>query len=134
MTSSTSITIILIMLIRICVPVRSFYKKEIPYYWDFFDKYFIQPFIILEDSCKFDSSSMYVFLEIISNSYAILINLFMVSVFILIEFNIGGLLIFNSREAFIRKSKIFKQIFSIFNQIPKRSFLGILEDNKYIFL
>ncbi|MFH1308656.1 MAG: hypothetical protein ABIH51_01435 [Patescibacteria group bacterium] len=114
--------------------MRSFYKKEIPYYWDFFDKYFIQPFIILEDSCKFDSSSMYVFLEIISNSYAILINLFMVSVFILIEFNIGGLLIFNSREAFIRKSKIFKQIFSIFNQIPKRSFLGILEDNKYIFL
>ena len=89
-------------------------KKEIPHYWDFFNKYFIQPFAIFEISCKSDSSSMYFLRPIILSSWEILINRFRISIFILAEFKIGNLLVFISKEALIIKVVVSKQIFSIF--------------------
>lgn len=90
-----------------------------------FLKYFIQPFVILEISCKSDSNSMYFLSPIIFNSLVVLTSRFRTSILILAEFNIGNLLFLISNDAAKTSRKASRQSFSIFDQIPNRSRLEI---------
>ena len=89
--------------------MRGFFTKPESYF-----KYFIQPFIILEISCKPDSKFIYFLFSIIFNSWVILISLFKTSIFIRAICNVENFSPFDSKAAVITKFIISRQMPSIF--------------------
>ena len=77
-------------------------------------RYLIQPLVILDNSCRLDSSSRYLLLGIIFNSLDNLINFLSNSILILVLLRVGNLEVFCSKDALIISCTVSRQIFSIF--------------------